>query len=95
MRARYSAHAVGDVVYLQESWDPATRPRSIDLDPAVVWVGLEVVDTEAGGPDDDHGIVEFRAHHRRGGIDGTLHERSRFTRVNRRWAYLDGHRPPG
>ena len=50
---------------------------------------LEIVATDRGGPFDEEGTVEFRAHHERDGVPGVLHEVSRFTRVDRRWVYLD------
>lgn len=83
MRSRYSAFAVGDAGYLWRTWHPSTRPGTVDVDPAVVWTGLEIVDA---GPDE----VEFLAHHRQGQRTGTLHERSRFAVRARRWFYLDG-----
>lgn len=45
-----------------------------------------------GGPGDDRGTVEFRAHWRMRatGEAGALHEVSRFLRVRGRWFYLDG-----
>ncbi len=89
MRSRYSAYAVLDDVYLRDSWHPSTRPRSIALDPALRWVQLEIIAHDAGGPFDQEGTVEFRAHHQRDGVPGVLHEVSRFTRVDRRWVYLD------
>jgi SEC-C motif-containing protein len=90
MRSRYSAFALHDAGYLLESWHPATRPASIDLDPAPTWVGLEILATEAGGPDDTNGVVEFRAHHQTGGRPGVLHEVSRFRRQDGRWRYVRG-----
>ncbi len=89
MRSRYSAYAVLDDGYLRHSWHPSTRPRVVALDPAVEWVQLEIVATDGGGPFDEEGTVEFLAHHRRDGRPGVLHEASRFTRVGRRWLYLD------
>lgn len=85
MRARYSAYAVGDGAYLWRTWHPSTRPESI-RDAGLEWMGLEIVDVVAGGPGDECGEVEFRAHYR-GGI---LHERSRFAVRASRWFYLDG-----
>jgi SEC-C motif-containing protein len=35
MRTRYSAFAVREAGYLLATWHPATRPASVDLDPAV------------------------------------------------------------
>ena len=47
MRSRYSAFAVGDVAYLVRTWHPAGRPHDLRLDPAMTWIGLEIVDTRA------------------------------------------------
>jgi SEC-C motif-containing protein len=90
MRSRYSAFALGRTDYLLATWHPGTRPATVDLDPAVELVGLEVLDTTGGGAEDTEGEVEFRAHHREHGRRGELHERSRFTRRGGRWVYLDG-----
>ncbi|MGZ4784961.1 MAG: YchJ family protein [Acidimicrobiales bacterium] len=89
MRSRYSAYAVLDEPYLLHSWHPSTRPRVVALDPDPQWVQLEIVATDAGGPFDQEGTVEFLAHHQRDGQPGVLHETSRFPRFERRWVYLD------
>jgi len=90
MRSRYSAFARGLASYLVATWHPSTRPRALDLDGDTVWRRLQIVDTVAGGADDDVGVVEFRASYRGPDGAGLLHERSRFARVDGRWAYLDG-----
>ncbi len=90
MRSRYSAFALHDAAYLLHSWHPATRPATLEFDHRLTWVGLEIVATEAGGPDDDNGVVEFRAHHRIGGEPGVLHEVSRFRRQDGSWRYVRG-----
>lgn len=91
MRSRFSAFAVGDAQYLVASWHPNTRPPRLELDAAITWLRLQIVDTESGGADDDTGIVEFRAVYRHEGVRGVLHERSRFSRGARgQWLYLDG-----
>lgn len=90
MRSRYAAFALHDTDYLLESWHPATRPPSLELQADLLWVGLEIVATEAGGPDDVNGVVEFRAHHRVGGELGVLHEVSRFRRYGGAWRYVRG-----
>ena len=90
MRSRYSAFAVGDPAYLLETWHPSTRPRSLELDPAVRWTGLDVLATTGGGPLETAGTVEFRAHYVAGGSAGAQHEHSRFVRDAGRWRYLDG-----
>lgn len=90
MRSRYTAFAVRDTAYLLESWHPRTRPYRIELDPEQRWMFLEILRTEAGGPFDDTGVVEFRAHYRSSGGRGVLHECSRFAIFDGAWRYLDG-----
>ncbi len=91
MRARYSAFAVRDARYLVETWHPATRPASVDLDPAVEWRRLRIHGVTDGNEDDEAGTVEFVAHYwdsvRR--QYGRLHENSRFARQGRRWFYVE------
>lgn len=90
MRSRFSAFARGEANYLKESWHPSTRPTRLDLDSDVLWRRLQIVDTVAGGPDDDAGVVEFRAQYALRGERHILHERSRFSRDQGRWLYVDG-----
>ncbi|MDH2444785.1 YchJ family metal-binding protein [Amnibacterium sp. CER49] len=85
MRSRYTAFALGRTAHLLRTWDPATRPASLELEPGVVWRGLRVVDTWAGGPDDDAGVVEFRAAYRDADGAALLAERSRFVRRGNDW----------
>jgi SEC-C motif-containing protein len=89
MRSRYSAFACGDTDYLFRTWHPRTRPVDVTIDPAITWTGLEVVDTVAGGPDDDLGEVEFTAFFESAGRAGSMRERSRFERRAGRWFYVD------
>lgn len=90
MRSRYSAFALGLEPHLLATWSRATRPPAVGLDPAARWRGLQIVDTARGGPDDATGVVEFRAASRDAGGASVLHERSRFTREDGRWVYVDG-----
>lgn len=90
MRSRYSAFALGLASYLRDTWAASTRPGDLVLDDELVWRRLQIVDTARGGADDDQGVVEFRAAHRSPEGAGVLHERSRFTREQGRWVYLDG-----
>lgn len=89
MRSRYSAYARGDADYLFRTWHPRTRPAEVTVDPGIVWTGLEVLDTVAGGPDEDHGEVEFAARYESAGHRDTLREQSHFERRARRWFYVD------
>lgn len=90
MRSRFSAFARGDTDHLLRSWHPDTRPARLDLDDTVTWRRLQIVDTDAGGPTDSTGVVEFRAQYEQHGRRQILHERSRFTRSGNTWYYLDG-----
>lgn len=91
MRSRFSAFARGRADYLLSSWHPGTRPKALDLDEQITWRRLQIVDTEAGGADDDTGIVEFRAQYLQHGQRHILHERSRFRRTrDGSWRYVDG-----
>lgn len=88
MRSRYTAHALGRVDWLLATWDPAHRPRSLDLDPGLRWTGLEI---RSSSEDGDTGRVGFTARwsDARGG-QGVLREDSRFVRRQGRWFYVDG-----
>ncbi|HEY6176803.1 MAG TPA: YchJ family metal-binding protein [Kofleriaceae bacterium] len=95
MRSRYTAYVRGAIDYLIETQAEETRG---ELDRAAIarwsrdtsWLGLEIVATEAGGPDDDHGIVEFVARGTTRGAPFAQRERSRFRRSDGQWYYVDG-----
>ncbi|MCX7522574.1 YchJ family protein [Microbacterium sp. STN6] len=90
MRSRYSAFAVGDAAYVLATWHPRTRPGALELDADQQWRRLDVLRTEGGGMLEQSGTVEFRAYFRVGGERGSLHEVSRFERVDGAWVYVDG-----
>lgn len=101
MRSRYTAYVLGDVDYILATHDPDTvdmtdRASAERWSRGAEWMGLEVVATERGGPDDDDGIVEFAARYAMGGATTTHGERSRFRKLRGRWYYVDGEasRPP-
>ena len=100
MRSRYTAYVRGDVDHILASYTP--RAAS-DVDRASTekwsrestWLGLTIVATDRGGPDDDEGSVEFVARWREAGPSGTEqrhHERARFVRSpkDHRWLYAEG-----
>lgn len=94
MRSRYTAFVRGRAEYLLGTWHASTRPASLDFEPDVRWLGLDVRGRSMS--DADHAEVEFVARQR--GASGTasrLHERSRFVRESdaeglSRWYYVDG-----
>lgn len=95
MRSRYSAFAAHDIDYLEATLLPGTggdfdRAGATQWAQSATWTGLEIRDTQAGGPEDDEGIVEFVANFRMGDEDRVHHETSRFKRQDGRWWYVDG-----
>ncbi len=90
MRSRYTAYVRRDAEYLLRTWHPSTAPDSVDVDDAV-WLGLEVLATDAGGADDATGSVTFVARYQLpGGALEELRETSRFVREQGEWLYLYG-----
>jgi SEC-C motif-containing protein len=95
MRSRYSAFVRGAVDYLIDTHDPSTRAAAdrtslTQFCRDTGWLGLEIVDTQKGGEDDDEGIVEFVARGVTKGSPFAQRERSRFRRTDGRWYYVDG-----
>lgn len=101
MRSRFSAFVTGDEAYLLRTWDPDTRPGSLNLaesfaaDSGIRFYRLDIIDTAAGSPLDDTGMVEFEAFYK-GAARGSQRERSSFRRMQlrddhpREWVYSTG-----
>lgn len=90
MRSRYCAYVLGLEDYLRATWHPATRPATLGLDavPRPQWLGLTV---KTHTPlDETHATVEFVARYKLNGRAFSLHETSRFERMDGRWLYVDG-----
>ena len=91
MRSRYCAFVLKLDRYILDTWDKSKRPKRADLENSKTeWQGLEVIDCKKGLASDSKGLVEFKAHYRLDGKDFTLHEVSRFIKLQGRWFYLDG-----
>jgi len=92
MRSRYTAHAREEYPYVIATTHSSTRPPDNEYDDYqdIGWCGLEIVATEAGGENDEEGVVEFKAKYQAAG--GTLahHEVARFVKEEGEWVYLDG-----
>jgi SEC-C motif-containing protein len=95
MRSRYTAYVRGAIDYVVATHDAATR-ATVDAAAAArwsrdtLWLGLEIVGTERGTAADETGIVEFIARGATNGVPFAQQERSRFSRVDGRWYYVDG-----
>ena len=95
MRSRYTAYAVGQVDYIvathvAEGRDGVDKNATAEWSKQAEWRGLEIVATEAGGPDDAIGTVEFIARYAISGNELSHHERSRFRKDDGAWFYVDG-----
>ena len=95
MRSRYCAYVAGNDPYLRKTWDPATCPKDLNAaEQGVVWTGLKILKTSAGGENDNTGVVEFVASVTQHGQEAHLHERSDFKRNEAgHWIYIDGDTP--
>jgi SEC-C motif-containing protein len=95
MRARYCAHVKVEVDFLYASTHPDHRQgydhkSTRSWAEQSQWLGLEIVDTAQGGPEDEQGEVEFIARFRdKDGIH-SHHERGQFVRHNGQWLFTDG-----
>jgi SEC-C motif-containing protein len=95
MRSRYTAFAVKSVDYLGDTLAPESKH---DYEPEQVkewansstWLGLEIVSTSEGQPEDKTGEVEFIATFEQGGVTHKHHEASHFEKRGDNWLYIDG-----
>jgi SEC-C motif domain protein len=95
MRARYTAFVTKQTDFLHESLHPDHRQ---DHDVAATrrwaetaqWLGLKVVDVQAGGVDDQEAQVEFVATYKASGTVRPHHEISHFVKQAGNWYYVDG-----
>jgi len=97
MRSRYTAHVKLDFDYVHDTLHPSKRKeedrKGADWSKNFEWQSLEVVRTEAGGPDDETGIVEFIAKYRKKGTAYAHHEIAEFAKEEGRWYFVDGETP--
>ena len=92
MRSRYVAYSQQNNQYILDTWHSSTRPDIPNPaeDPNVQWIGLKILSTDMGGPNDSKGYVEFRARCRVKGEAGGIDEASEFIKEGDRWFYVDG-----
>lgn len=90
MRSRYTAYVLENVNYLLNSWHPETRPKTLEFDPEVHWLGLKIVKVHRG-VHENIGHVHFVARYKvKNGQAHRLEENSRFEKVGTQWFYVDG-----
>jgi SEC-C motif-containing protein len=98
MRARYSAYVKTEVEFLYNTISPSqqkdfNRQDATDWSRGAEWEGLEILETENGGPDDETGTVEFVARFRQGGKEVRHHELATFEKIDGSWTFMDGVTP--
>jgi SEC-C motif-containing protein len=94
LRARYTAFTRGDVDYILNTHHSKTRHEvkkeeieewSKNSD----WLGLKIVQIEAGLANDTQGNIVFGAHYRSEGKEQEHWEKSFFEKENNEWRFLD------
>jgi SEC-C motif-containing protein len=90
MRSRYTAFCLHYEDYLLQTWHPSTRPKDIAFEAQQQWLGLNIINHQAGGISDQQGQVEFIARYKINGRAYRLHENSDFVCENGRWYYTHG-----
>jgi SEC-C motif-containing protein len=95
MRARYTAYTRGEIDFILATMEPERRADT-DIDGIrewsenSEWLGLAILSTEEGGPEDTSGVVEFVADYVYDGEERRHHERARFVRLDGRWFFDEG-----
>lgn len=95
MRSRYTAFTQANVDYLMSSHSVKTRPvkerKSIEKwAKSVIWMGLTILNTQAGEASDEVGYVEFKTLYFENGKPQQIHEKSLFQREKGKWVYVSG-----
>ena len=100
MRSRYAAYVVHNYDHLERSLSAEQR-KDYSAEEAKrwaessQWLGLTVLRTEKGGPDDEHGLVEVSARFHTEGKDHEHVETAIFGREEGNWVYVGQLDPKG
>lgn len=90
MRARYSAHAKGNIQFIEQSWHPDTRPSDMSdvkaWNDTCTWLALNVANSRRLGK---KGVVEFVGLYRQSGKLQQHHEIAQFVLEKGQWWYLE------
>jgi SEC-C motif-containing protein len=88
MRARFSAHAVGDFAFLHRSYKPTANQPYVPSseNPTTQWTRL-VIHSHTQGRTPDISYVEFSAYGLEQGVEHVLHEKAEFFREDGVWVY--------
>ncbi|MCB0377925.1 MAG: YchJ family protein [Bdellovibrionales bacterium] len=98
MRARYTAYSQVNMDFIEKTHNPKTMKKT-DMEAnrewaeSTQWLGLEVIHTEKGMPEDDWGKVEFRARYQGSHGENEHHEISEFHKRDGQWFFTEGKSP--
>lgn len=99
MRSRYTAHALGNIDYLMDTWAHAgdLRENTQQWVESHDWLGLQILHSRRGLKHHKDGTVEFIAYYRVKGAEAreAHHELSNFEQRDGKWFYIDGSTPEG
>jgi SEC-C motif domain protein len=95
MRARYSAYVKVNTDYIFNSTHPEHRTDydhkgTEEWAKGAQWLGLEILATTGGAPEDSEGSVEFIAHFREKGQERHHHELGHFLKDDGKWYFTEG-----
>ena len=94
MRSRYTAHVLLAIDYLWNTWSPEQRINSSKQAihawaSSCEWLGLRILETQAGQVQDAQGLVSFIALFRQAGQLHEHHEVSVFNKTQQGWFYVN------
>lgn len=95
MRARYTAYTQVEIDFLLASLHPEHRGEHDEEGVRTwaedsEWLGLQILDTEAGGEADETGRVEFACLYEYDGEERRHHENATFARHDGDWYFVEG-----
>ncbi len=95
MRARYSAYCTNEMDFVESTHHPDgddefNKEEALEWSKNSDWKNLEILDTHLGQKSDTEGEVEFKAYYEINQTPFCHHERSRFSKVDGKWYFLDG-----
>lgn len=94
LRARYTAFTLGEVDYIlsthhSRTRDEVKREEIEEWSKSSKWLGLKIVQSEAGKEPDNQGVILFCAQYHADGKDNDHWEQSYFEKENGEWKFLD------
>lgn len=99
IRARYTAHTLGDMDFILATHHPSTRAEIDEVATQrwaseSTWLGLEIINVDGGKESDNTARIEFMARYRDSARRRhTHHERGVFEKYHGQWYFRDAEVP--